>query len=284
MQISFWGVRGSAPSPGRQYSKYGGNTPCIYLSYNKDWHIILDAGTGIIPLGEKLVQDDKPIYLLLSHNHWDHIQGFPFFLPAYQANRKITIIPAITEPNHEDAILQQMAGSYFPIGASQLKANIEVNSINDISAEFELAGLKISRCILNHPQKGCAYKICSADRCIIYCTDNELTAVQHQYTNKSHWRDFFADCDLLIHDAQYVEQDFPDKADWGHSCFIDVIDIALAAKVKTLCLFSHDHRRTDNEIDLIFTAAKRLVAKKGGRLNVVAAKEADILNIGNGTD
>lgn len=281
MRVTFYGVRGSTPSPGKDYIKYGGHTPCVYLSYRHDCHLILDAGTGIIPLGERLVIDEKPIYLLLSHNHWDHIQGFPFFLPAYQENREINIFPALTQPSHENAILEQMSGSYFPINAKQLLAQIKVRSAKSETDDFSIDGLSITRAILNHPQGGCAYKITSPSVVIVYCTDNEIHSIEHRNTSYQQWIDFFSGADLLIHDAQYVAQDFPKKLEWGHTCFVDTVKIAIAAKVKSLCLFSHDHHRADSDVDAILDSAKALVAEQKSPLKVFAAKELETINLGD---
>jgi len=277
LKVSFYGVRGSIATPGMASLKYGGNTPCVYIEANPDFHLVLDAGTGIVSLGEKLANDDKPIYLLLSHNHWDHIQGFPFFRPAYQAGREINIIPGNTKPFQGDAILAQMSATTFPVSAKQLAANIRLLEFQDLAETIRLGDLIISRKQLNHPQSGSAYLLKVKGRSFGYCTDNELCSPDNCFTSLSEWRHFFQGIDLLIHDAQYVPNDFPMKSGWGHSSYQEVVELALAAEVKHLCLFSHDHRRTDDEIEDMLVKVNRQVEIAGSELKITVAREQETI-------
>ncbi len=273
MKLTFYGVRGSIPASGANTIKYGGNTPCIYIETDDDFHLILDAGTGIIPLGDQLISDTKPIFLLLSHNHWDHIQGFPFFRPAYQPNRRLTILPGLTTPYEPEAILKQMSGTNFPVDASHLSANITIMPDHPLDETLQLGNIKITRMIINHPCGGSAYLFDNDSYRFAYITDNELTPPDGATTTKVQWQKFIQNIDLLIHDAQYYPDDFPAKAGWGHSPFNQVVELAIAANVKSLCLFSHDYRRTDIEIDNMLMLVKQQISQQKSPLQVFAAQE-----------
>ena len=281
MKLKFYGVRGSAPSANKNALKYGGNTPCIYVQTDNNFHLILDAGTGIIELGEKLINDNKPIYILLSHNHWDHIQGFPFFRPIYQENREITIIPGLTTPYEPNAILKQFSGSYFPISAQQLAANIVIKQYPNLNEVIYLGNLTIHRRILNHPNDGCAYLIKNSKNTFAYITDNELFPPSATKTSIKQWQQLLSTVDLLIHDAQYQQSDFPKKLGWGHSEITQVIALAIKAKVKNLCLFSHDHLRSDKEIEDIIQYKINELKKEGQELNIFPAQENNVFSFSN---
>ncbi|WDE12559.1 MBL fold metallo-hydrolase [Thalassomonas haliotis] len=273
MILTFYGVRGSVPAPGSHTIKYGGNTPCIHLDTGEDFHLVLDAGTGIIPLGEQLLNDNKPIYLLLSHNHWDHIQGFPFFKPAYQKNRQIHILPGLTRPMQPQAILKQMAGSLFPVASGQLAADIRVMPSPAGHTPISIGQLTISRKVLNHPGGGSAYLIDNQKQRFAYITDNELFPPGPVNTSLNQWQEFTRELDLLIHDAQYFPDDFPAKSGWGHTCYESVIDLAIAARIRHLCLFSHDHCRSDNEIEQMLARVHQEIQRQQSTLEVFAARE-----------
>ncbi|WDE06093.1 MBL fold metallo-hydrolase [Thalassomonas viridans] len=273
MQITFYGVRGSVPAPGKHTIKYGGNTPCIHLDTGEDFHLVLDAGTGIIPLGEQLVKDDKPIYLLLSHNHWDHIQGFPFFKPAYQQDRQIHILPGLTRPVQSRAILGQMAGSLFPVPSGRLAANISMMASPSPQTPISIGRLTITRRVLNHPGGGSAYLIDNQKKRLAYITDNELFPTEDANTSLSQWQKFTRELDLLIHDAQYFPEDFPAKAGWGHSNYKSAFELAISARVKQLCLFSHDHNRSDDAVDQMLSWVRKEIERQDLPLEVFAARE-----------
>ncbi|MGJ8693650.1 MAG: MBL fold metallo-hydrolase [Thalassotalea sp.] len=248
MKVSFYGTRGSCPTPGPNTLKYGGNTACVLIESDDGKHkLILDSGTGIRILGDELFPDHDELYLLLSHNHYDHIQGFPFFKPAYQKNRKINIYPAVTTPDQPYAITEQMNDSYFPVEPALLAADIQFQFPN-WSQPVEINGFKVSRHTINHPNGGMGYVIEHNNQRVAYVTDNELKAIDGQ-VKTSDIAAFVQGVDLLIHDGQYVEADLPLKQGWGHSLISDSIDFAQQAGVKTLVIYSHDPERTDQELD-----------------------------------
>ena len=248
MKVSFYGTRGSCPSPGKETLKYGGNTACTLIEANNGQKLILDAGTGIRRLGDELVKQNEDIFLLVTHNHFDHIQGFPFFKPAFQSQRNIYIYPAITQPNEPKAIVEQMHGSYSPIASTMLQANIQFQFPDWQQQPILINGFSVSRQPINHPNGGMAYLVTCDNKTVAYVTDNELNFPNPTVSTKQ-WVDIVSDVDLLIHDGQYIASDMPLKLGWGHSLISESIDLAVRAKVKNLAIYSHDPERTDDELD-----------------------------------
>jgi phosphoribosyl 1,2-cyclic phosphodiesterase len=248
VKIHFYGVRGSIATPGRETAEFGGNTSCVFVEMKDGSQVIFDAGTGIRPLGDRLVSNGKPIQLLLSHTHWDHIQGFPFFKPAYQTQRDIFLYPPqVDSEKSMSALLSQMDGVNFPVLADQLPGNIIC--VIDYQNEFfarEGIDLKIQR--LNHPGGGHAFRLSEDGSTLAYVTDNELDPPGQPGTTYDQWVKFCHGADVLIHDAQYTEDDMPHKHGWGHSLISQVRQLACDAEVKTLVLFHHDPERTDSQL------------------------------------
>ena len=271
MQVTFYGVRGSIPTPGVEFSRFGGNTACTHIELSDGTDIVLDAGTGIRICGKVLAQKSTPIHLLLSHNHWDHIQGFPFFAPIYQAQRQIIVSPGKTHEHRPQAILEQMSGSFFPVPREAIAANIKVCS-PDIN-QWQISSATIKRMAINHPGGGSCYCIINKDIKVAYVTDNELYPPYAKNTDFLAFVDFVKDADLLIHDAQYVVQDMPAKSGWGHSVAEEAIKLALAANVKQLALYSHDPERTDLMVDDIVEQANQIIAIGGGTTLCFGATE-----------
>lgn len=176
MQVCFYGVRGSIPTPGADTLRYGGNTACVHVQLKDGTDIALDAGTGIRLLGKKLASTTTPIHVLLTHNHWDHIQGFPFFAPIYMPNRQIFVTPGVTDEPHDDAFLQQMTGSYFPVPKEAIAANIDIKTYSTNS--WPIGNARIARMPMNHPGGGSCYTISEGTCKIAYITDNELYPLQ----------------------------------------------------------------------------------------------------------
>lgn len=249
MKVTFYGTRGSCPTPGPDTLKYGGNTACVLVESGDGRQLIIDAGTGIRVLGEEFIKHHDDVYLLLSHNHHDHIQGFPFFKPLYQPNRKIYIYPAETEPHQPRAVIEQMNGSYFPLDEHELRADFEFKHPVWDNQPLTINGFHVYRRPLNHPNGGAAYIIEHGDKRMAYVTDNELNPPREQATTPFEWKEFLLGVDLVIHDGQYVESDMPLKLGWGHSLISEVVDLANCAKISKLAIYSHDPDRTDKELD-----------------------------------
>jgi phosphoribosyl 1,2-cyclic phosphodiesterase len=247
MKITFYGVRGSCPSPGKDTVKYGGNTACVLVTADDGKKLILDAGTGLRQLGNDIKHKEQDIYILLSHNHWDHIQGFPFFVPAYLREHTLHIYSGHTDLNHDDAILEQMSKSFFPVHHRHLQAQIEL--ITNHQKQFTVNGFNITRYYINHPGGGNAYLIECDGKTLAYVTDNELNTPGKVKTTIAQWTQILQGVDLLIHDAQFMPSDMPLKSGWGHSMAKEAVELAKAANVKKLLIYSHDPERTDDEID-----------------------------------
>ncbi|XOV79109.1 MAG: MBL fold metallo-hydrolase [Aestuariibacter sp.] len=273
MKLTFYGVRGSIPSPGPEYAKFGGNTACVHIELNDGTDIILDAGTGIKKLGEKLAKKKSDIHLLLTHNHWDHIQGFPFFIPIYIPGRKIFITPGLTTPEEPDAVLKQMSGSYFPVNFHSLQSDIELVQYPKEQATFTINDAKISRHSMNHPGSGSSYLIEADGAKVAYITDNELYPPYQKETDFLEWVVFSEQADLVIHDAQYMLSDMPAKAGWGHSVAEEAVKLAMASRAKRLALYSHDHIRTDEDIEEIESHCKDVIEIAQSDIELFAAAE-----------
>lgn len=250
MLITFYGVRGSIAAPGPATVKYGGNTACVHVRMKSGKNLIFDAGTGIRKLGMEMVKHEEPLLLLLSHGHWDHIQGYPFFDPIYQKNREIVICQGTEESTISlRGLLEQMDGSNFPVHAGDLPSNI--STIHEVEDYLARQDFKTVRQNLNHPGGGHAYRVEEDGVSFAFVTDNELDPPNTPTTSYDEWVEFCSGVDVLIHDAQYQEQDMPHKHGWGHSLISQVRELAVDAKVKNLVMFHHDPERTDSELDEI---------------------------------
>jgi phosphoribosyl 1,2-cyclic phosphodiesterase len=251
MKITFYGVRGSIPSPGPQTVRYGGNTSCVYVELANGDDLILDAGTGIRRLGDRLAGRRSPVNLFLSHGHWDHIQGYPFFAPIYQPDLQINVYTtAVGEHDQLCALFDQMDGANFPVRSDHLpsKARMIFHQSDTVISE---TSVRIVRQKLNHPGGGSAYRIEEEGASCAYVTDNELEPPRPGSTRYEEWVAFCEHVDVLIHDAQYEQSDMPHKHGWGHSLVTQVRQLARDAEVGCLVMYHHDPERTDLQIDRI---------------------------------
>lgn len=267
MKIKFFGVRGSTPEPGPTTTRYGGNTSCVYVTFDNGASLILDAGTAIRSLGYQLTQNDQPIYLVLSHNHWDHIQGYPFFVPIYQPGREINVFPSISSGRRMlSSLFDQMDGNSFPLHADDLPShnNMMFRDVESVMAEKQVMLVQKP---LNHPGGGSSYKMVEDGVSCAYVTDNELEPPNKVHTSYDEWVEYLSIVDVLIHDAQYTQDDMSHKHGWGHSLVSQVRQLAVDAEVGALVMFQHDPDRTDGEIEEIrlgnesFFSVKRAPAR-----------------------
>jgi phosphoribosyl 1,2-cyclic phosphodiesterase len=247
MKVTFYGTRGSIPVPEGESVRVGGNTPCILLTFQTGRIAILDAGTGIRKLGKDLLDDSHEqfdnILIALSHTHWDHIQGFPFFKPAYDPRRHFTI--AICGKGEHPVKLEnifgmQMQQEYFPTPLEKMGATMTFWAPN-ITQYETLAGVTIVASRLNHPGDAYGYRIEEAGKTLVYCTD-----VEHVNGLDPSVVALSRDADLLIHDAQYTPEELNGKRGWGHSSWEQAAEVAKKAGVKRLALFHHDPEHTDS--------------------------------------
>jgi phosphoribosyl 1,2-cyclic phosphodiesterase len=282
MYVKFWGVRGSVPVPGETTLKYGGNTPCVEIRTSDDKMIILDAGTGIRALGNFILDKDirQSLNILLSHYHWDHIQGIPFFVPIYQKDRQITFygIPGSENSIHK-LLSSQMERDYFPIKIDEVAADIKFVHLKP-NETFRLDGADIETYIVDHPSPTLTFKVTEKGKCVVYMTDNELDVKGADKNNlddkiKSKNKDlieFCSGCDYLIHDMMF-DALLKDKFGWGHSSYKALVHFAMMAEVKNLVFFHYNPDYTDQKIDEILEETISCVQKNGSELNCIAAKE-----------
>jgi phosphoribosyl 1,2-cyclic phosphodiesterase len=249
LTLRLWGVRGSIPSPGPATARRGGNTPCVSVEMD-DKCLVLDAGTGIRNLGKYLVPTDKQIYVLLTHEHWDHVQGFPFFMPIYQKGRRVVTFPVERGMNMLCSLIDQMDGAHFPVTSDQLPSVQEC--VQGDPMEFlRSQGFDISRRRTNHPGICFGYRLNHNGKSLVFMPDNELHPPGKLWATAKELADFCRGADVLMHDAQFTASEFPLKRGWGHSQVGEACELAAMANVKHLILFHHDPERTDDELDVI---------------------------------
>jgi len=253
LKIKFWGTRGSVPVPGPETIKYGGNTTCIEVRLKDNTLIIFDAGTGIRNLGRELMNQNntKAINLVLTHSHWDHIQGFPFFGPANDPNVTINILGCpSTYFKLRKILTDQMEFKYFPVTFDALKSHISFKEISD--GIHPIGSAKLSFIELNHPGTTYGFRLTEHNVNFAFLTDNELKPPP---PIKTHWQKFVQFCqdiDLLVHDAMWTDEELRHKKGWGHSSMEQVIELAHDANIKQVVFFHHLPERSDDELEAVF--------------------------------
>lgn len=278
MTITFWGVRGSIPSPGATTVRYGGNTSCVSVDLGTEYQLVFDAGTGIRAYGQAVLQDMRPIFVVLSHAHWDHIQGFPFFQPLYQPDRTIYAFPDLLGRSVLCSSLAQMDGAHFPVKANALPSRIQCVTTGGLEV-LRAHGFAVTQIATNHPGGGTGYRLEHGGKSLVYLTDNELAPPGPLTTTFDEFVTFCRHADVLIHDAQYLATDMPAKHGWGHSLVPQAGALAVAAEVAHLVLFHHDPDRSDEEIDCIQTTMRDDLSRQAHRLQCTAAFEGMCLQL-----
>jgi phosphoribosyl 1,2-cyclic phosphodiesterase len=278
--LTFWGTRGSIPTPGPGTARYGGNTACISLDDGGGRLVILDAGSGLRPLGHELMlrrNGSLTADILLSHTHWDHIQGLPFFKPLSSRGTSVSIYGAAQEGVPLKEILGwQMDPMVFPVPLNALAAALTVIEIEE--GEFEIDDFKICAFRLRHPGTTLGYRLApvAGGREVAYVTDNEL-GPGGAYEVPANWRErmvqFVRGADTIIHDAMYSDQIIQARAGWGHSTPRQAVDLAHEARCRRLILFHHEPEHNDDALDRLLAETRAYAARVAPELGVQAAAE-----------
>jgi phosphoribosyl 1,2-cyclic phosphodiesterase len=258
--------------------RYGGNTTCVEIRSGNDI-IILDAGTGLRSLGQSLLDEFKRqplnLTLLISHTHWDHIQGLPFFAPIYNARCRLRILGGEgARKGLVAALTGQMESTYFPVPFAKLPSNIEIEELQEFN--FAVGNVFVRAQRANHPGFCVGYRLFSPDGLVCFFPDTE----PRSGGDDRELIDFIRDADVLILDSQYNRAEYRKHTGWGHGCVEDSVALALRAGVKKLVLFHHDPGHDDRIIDAYVRHARSLVKKQKGKLKVEAAREGLVIQLG----
>lgn len=293
VQVTFWGTRGSIASPGPSTVRYGGNTSCVEIRADDGTLIICDSGTGIRELGLQLMAREQKVHghVLFSHTHWDHIQGWPFFLPALQSGNEFTLHGiAGSNTSLETVLANQMEYTYFPITLDAMNADIYFEQVRE--GHFKLDGAKVSVHYLNHTTVCLGYRIEADGRSVVYASDTEPHGLMLEHGLEEakpgrqphlvHEQDrrlaeFTAGADLLILDAQYADEEYAQKVGWGHSTTSYATDIAVLGRVGGLALYHHDPTRSDAAVDQIVGTARRRAGTYGADIKIFGAAEGQTI-------
>ena len=301
MRVRFWGVRGSIPVPGRSTNRYGGNTSCVEVRPRGGWPIIIDAGTGIRRLGKQLMEGAfgegaGTAHILISHTHWDHIQGMPFFSPMYRRGNQLHVFARQQSDTHLQAVFaSQTEDPYFPVPLSAMEAEVAFHELVE-GQRFAIGKTQVSCTRLNHPWVAMAYRLDVDGASVVYCSDTAPFTdilLEHEFIAKppTVGAPLPADiahklstmhaglvglckgADLLIYDTQFTLDEYRQRPHWGHSTPEDALLIAREAGVKRLCLYHHAPMRDDSAQDAILAATREASRVRGDAFEVLAAYE-----------
>lgn len=282
LEIGFWGTRGSIPTPGPATARYGGNTPCLSLA-DENGMVILDAGTGLRPLGRRLAARHPAgglaVDLLLTHTHWDHIQGLPFFQPLFHPANRIGIFgPRQRGPALRDILRGQMDPAVFPVPLSSLRADLTVTEITP--GDLRLPNFTVRAIDVCHPAPTLGYAIAPAGGgpSVIYMTDNELGGPDGAPRRANLVR-FLRGGHTLVHDAMYFQAQARERVGWGHSGAAEAVELALEGGCRRLVLFHHDPDHDDGTLERLLAEAAETRDRWGGELLIALAAEGSTLRV-----
>lgn len=278
--VEFWGCRGTLPVSGKKALKYGGNTNCVTLNLAQKHFFIFDAGTGIKELSNYLVNKDEfPLtaQIFISHPHYDHINGIPFFAPLYMTGNKFEILGANQHGQHLDKVISgQMDSIYFPVTMKEFSAQITFRALKEES--FAIDDIIVKTILLNHPGRCLGYRVEFKGKSFSYVTDNELYLEDSPHYSQfevDRLINFIKDTNVLVIDTTYTDEEYKKKIGWGHSCISRAVDVADKAKVKLLCLYHHDPDQTDADIDIKLEEANALLSVRQSLTRCIAPREGD---------
>jgi len=286
VHVRFWGTRGSIPAPGHPTRKFGGNTSCVEIRIG-DTLLVCDAGTGIRELGLDMKNrgpDRHEVHLFFSHMHWDHIQGFPFFVPAYDPRNTLYVYETQPGGTRVQQLLQgQMRSEHFPVDFADLGSFMVARHF-DADGESRFGGVDIACREQHHPGSSWAFAFSYEGRKVVYATDAELDQQLVDPERAASRPDelrtlpddlvaFCSDADLLIADGQYTDEEYPTKIGWGHARATTVVDLAVQAGVKQCAIFHHDPLHTDVQVDEMVDDCRRRATSHGATVTLLGARE-----------
>jgi phosphoribosyl 1,2-cyclic phosphodiesterase len=287
MEVKIWGCRGSIPAPGRKTLRYGGESTCVEVKSENGEQIIIDCGSGLRVLGQELIKDKNrsDLRLLLTHSHWDHISGFPFFVPAYVPRFTITLCGgAQAQQSIVKYLTHQMEAPYFPVDFSAMRASFLPgcnfsNGYCEHSVNNGPDSIVCHSISLNHPNGGLGYKFVQGKKFFVFLTDNEIRYHHEEGLSRDDYVEFCKGANLLFHDAQYTEEEYQSKTGWGHSTYLDAVNLALDAGVASLGLFHHDPDHSDDFIDEQVKICREYIRKSGKRMKCFGCKEGSVIKV-----
>jgi len=282
MRVRFFGVRGSIPTPGPSTVRYGGNSVCVEVQLADDTRIVLDAGTGIRECGKRIENEGYlgTIHLFITHPHWDHLIGLPFFSPLYRKDHRIQLHPMSAAGNERMRNPIMFDGEHFPVRFADLPAQIE---LAPVERELRIGSARITAIDLNHPGGAVGFRIDDdGGTSVCYLTDNELHPPAGQVTTPAELARFARGASLIIHDAQYLPADMPAKRGWGHSVVDDVLALACDAEARAVALHHHDPDRDDAALDAIASEAAAWARAHARSLETVVAREGLSIDLATG--
>ena len=286
MKVKIWGARGSVPAPGPEMNRYGGNTSCVELELADGTTLILDAGTGIRGLGVGIAAKLPTINILLTHLHLDHIQGLMFFAPCFRSESTITIWgPGSPEASLEDRIARYISAPLSPVEVRELPCDV---SFRDTPAtEWTIGSATVRAEAVTHRGPTLGYRITEGDTSVCYIPDHEPALGTSLDDLEPEWIsgfDLARDADLLIHDCQYSDDEYPEHVGWGHSAMSDAISFARRTAARNVLLCHHDPLHTDDFLDELSTQARdRFVSTGGGENAIRMAMEGGELTVDRGS-
>jgi len=273
MIITCWGARGSIPVSGPEYLQYGGDTTCLEIRTKNDELIVVDAGSSIRRLGNKLRAEKRHEFtMIFTHAHWDHLMGFPFFKPIYSSKSRITVRGCpFAQATVKDMISHIMSPPYFPVNFEDIRADISYQG--ECKESFTVDSVTVTPIPISHPNQGLGYKFVEDGRTFVFITDNELAFTHPEGLAFEDYRSFCHHADVLIHDAEYTEEDYTKTKSWGHSTYRDALQLALEAQVGRFGLFHHNQDRTDQEIDRIVQDCRTMCDEADSSLDCFAVSQ-----------
>jgi phosphoribosyl 1,2-cyclic phosphodiesterase len=271
MFVKIWGARGSIPVSGQEYIKYGGDTTCIEIRSKNGRVIIIDAGTGIRRLGKDLLVQGLYDYdLIFTHAHWDHIMGFPFFRPLYSDRTSLRVHGCpFTEEFVRTMLTKIMSPPNFPVTYGDLLAHIAYS--DGCPEKFQIDSVTVMPIDISHPGGGKGYKFIEEGRSFVFLTDHELGYTHPGGLPRESYLQFCAGADLLVLDAEFTGEEYGRHRSWGHSSYLDTLNLAMEAGVKQLALFHINQDRTDRAMDKIVEHCRRVVRESNAQVGILGA-------------